>query len=43
MLPSRNKIGDIEDAFIYGADGYLTKPLSLQKLGEKVTELLGKL
>lgn len=40
MLTGRNKVGDIEDAFKYGADGYLTKPFSLTKLGEKVVELL---
>lgn len=40
MLTGRNKIGEIEDAFNLGADGYLTKPFSLQKLGEKVTGLL---
>lgn len=42
MLTGRNKVGDIEDAFTLGADAYLTKPLSLQKLGEKVTEILSK-
>lgn len=40
MLTGRNKFGDIEDAFDHGADAYLTKPFSLQKLGEKVRELL---
>ncbi len=40
MLTGRNKFGDIEDAFNHGADAYLTKPFSLQKLGEKVRELL---
>ena len=40
MLTGRNKFGDIEDAFGLGADAYLTKPFSLQKLGEKVRELL---
>lgn len=40
MLTGRNKIGEIEDAFSLGAEAYLTKPFSLQKLGEKVTEIL---
>lgn len=40
MLTGQNKFGDIENAFDHGADAYLTKPFSLQKLGEKVHELL---
>jgi len=40
MLTGKNKIGNIEDAFDLGADAYLTKPFSLHKLGEKVTEML---
>jgi len=40
MLTSKNKIGNIEDAFELGANAYLTKPFSLQKLGEKVTSIL---
>jgi DNA-binding response OmpR family regulator len=40
MLTGRNKIGDIEDVFNLGANAYLTKPFSLQKLGEKVSEML---
>ncbi len=40
MLTGKNKIGNIEDAFNLGADAYLTKPFSLQKLGEKVHQLL---
>ena len=40
MLTDKNKIGNVEEAFDLGADAYLTKPLSLQRLGEKVCELL---
>ncbi len=40
MLTGKNKVGNIEDAFDLGADSYLTKPFSLQKLDEKVRELL---
>lgn len=40
MLTGKNKVGDIEDAFSLGADGYLTKPFSLQRLGEKVKQML---
>lgn len=42
MLTGRNKMGDIEDAFYLGADGYLTKPFSLQVLGKKVSKMLAK-
>lgn len=41
MVTGRNKLGDIDDAFALGADAYLTKPFSLQKLGEKVSKMLG--
>lgn len=41
MLTGRNTIGDIESAFNKGADAYLTKPVSLSKLGDKVIEMLG--
>ncbi|OUS11955.1 hypothetical protein A9Q89_07275 [Gammaproteobacteria bacterium 53_120_T64] len=40
MLTGKNKVGNIEDAFQLGAQAYLTKPFSLQKLGEKVQSLL---
>jgi len=40
MLTAKNKIGNIEDAFKLGAEAYLTKPFSLQKLGDKVSDLL---
>lgn len=40
MLTGRDKVGNIEDAFALGADGYLTKPFSLQKLREKIRDLL---
>ena len=40
MLTGKNKIGNIEDAFKLGSDAYLTKPFELQKLAEKVSELL---
>ena len=40
MLTGKNKVGNIEDAFAIGAQAYLTKPFSLQKLGEKIQGLL---
>lgn len=40
MLTGKNKIGNIEEAFDLGADAYLTKPFSLEKLGEKVCKLM---
>ena len=40
MLTGRNKIGEVEDAFEQGAEGYLTKPCELQKLGDKVSDML---
>ena len=40
MMTGLNKIGEIEEAFDRGADGYLTKPFELAKLSEKVKELL---
>lgn len=40
MLTDRNNVGEIDDAFSLGADGYLTKPYSPQRLDGKVTELL---
>ena len=40
MLTGRNKIGEVEEAFSRGADGYLTKPFELGKLGSKVREML---
>lgn len=40
MLTGHNKIGNIEDAFKRGADAYIVKPFSLQKLSEKSTKLM---
>lgn len=40
MLTRRNKVGDIDDAFGLGAKGYLTKPFTLQRLSDKVAEML---
>jgi DNA-binding response OmpR family regulator len=40
MLTGRNKLGEVEDAFSRGTDGYLTKPFELGKLGSKVLEML---
>lgn len=40
MLTGKDKIGNIEDAFKLGAEGYLTKPFQLKKLGKKVTDML---
>ena len=40
MLTGRNKLGEVEEAFSRGADGYLTKPVELGKLGSKVRKML---
>jgi len=40
MLTGKNNMGDIENAFEIGADGYLTKPFDLARLGEKVKEMI---
>lgn len=40
MLTGHNKIGNIEDAFEKGADAYIVKPFSLQKLAEKSASLM---
>ena len=40
MLTSRSKIGDAENAFQLGASGYMFKPFSLERLGEKSTKLI---
>lgn len=40
MLTCHNKIGNIEDAFSKGADAYMVKPFSLQKLAEKSFNLM---
>ncbi len=40
MLTGKNCIGDIEEAFAMGAEGYLTKPFDLRRLGEKVKGLI---
>ena len=36
MLTDRGMIGDIDQAFEIGADGYITKPLDLEQLGKIV-------
>ncbi|WP_051303162.1 response regulator [Psychromonas aquimarina] len=40
MFTGHNKIGDVEDAFARGADAYMFKPFSLQKLDEKSKGLM---
>lgn len=40
MLTARNKIGDAEQAFKRGADAYMFKPFSLQRLSEKSSGLM---
>lgn len=42
MLTGKNKIGNIEDAFERGADAYITKPFSLEKLSEKSLSLINE-
>ena len=41
MLTGCKKVGEIEEAFELGANDYLTKPFTLEKLGGKVRALLG--
>lgn len=40
FLSAKNKESDIEKGISLGADAYLTKPFSIKKVIEKVTELL---
>jgi len=40
MLTGHNKIGNIEDAFKKGAEAYIVKPFSLEKLAEKSFSLM---
>lgn len=40
FLSAKNKDSDIEKGLALGADAYLTKPFSLKKVVEKVTDLL---
>ena len=40
MLTGHTKIGDAEDAFALGADAYMIKPFSLQRLGDKSSSLM---
>lgn len=40
MVTARDKIGDAEESFQQGADGYLSKPLEFSRFLAKVGELL---
>ncbi|MDI6640892.1 MAG: response regulator [Elusimicrobiota bacterium] len=40
MLTEKNLLGDVEHAISLGANGYITKPFDIQRLLEKVAELL---
>ena len=40
FLSAKNKESDIEKAMLLGADAYLTKPFSIKKVVEQVSELL---
>lgn len=40
FLSAKNKESDIEKGLSLGADAYLTKPFSIKKVVEKVSELL---
>lgn len=40
FLSAKNKDSDIEKGLSLGADAYLTKPFSIKKVVEKVSELL---
>ena len=39
MLTTKNKMGDVEDALHVGADGYLTKPIDMDKLAKRVEHI----
>jgi DNA-binding response OmpR family regulator len=41
ILSAKNKLADIEKGMQLGANAYLTKPFSLKKVSEAVTELIG--
>lgn len=40
FLSAKNKESDIEKGMLLGADAYLTKPFSIKKVVEQVSELL---
>lgn len=40
FLSAKNKESDIEKGILLGADAYLTKPFSIKKVVEQVSELL---
>lgn len=43
MLTTLGKMGNVEDAFEIGADGYITKPIKMPELSERVKEIFGSL
>lgn len=40
MLTEKNLIGDVEKAVSLGANGYITKPFDIERLLEKVNDLI---
>ncbi len=42
MMTGKNMMRDIEQAFSSGAEAYITKPLDLKKLSNKVNLLISK-
>ncbi len=43
MLTALSRVGDMEDAFEAGADGYITKPFPATDIGEEIRRRLAKL
>ena len=42
MLTTKSKMGDVEDALHIGADGYLTKPITMDKLSQRVKHIFDR-
>lgn len=43
MLTALSRIGDMEDAFKAGADGYITKPFQATKIGREIRQRVARL
>ena len=43
MLTGRSKMAEVEVALKRGADGYITKPITMEKLSQRVKQILAKI
>ena len=43
MLTGRSKMAEVEVALKRGADGYITKPISMENLSQRVKQILAKI